>query len=59
MATGDSNDIRSRVRKLLPARWFAWTAPNRDAILGGLSDLSAWCYNWIASATSGAGPRID
>jgi len=50
MATGDSNDIRSRVRKLLPARWFAWTAPNRDAILGGLSDLSAWCYNWIIYA---------
>jgi hypothetical protein len=50
MATGDSADILDRVKKLLPARWFAWVAPNRDAILGALSDIGAWCYSWIIYA---------
>jgi len=50
LATGDSNDIRDRVRKLLPRRWFAWGATNRDAVLGGLSDGAAWCYQLISYA---------
>lgn len=48
--TGDSDDIRQRVRQLIPRRWFKWTAPTRDAILGGLSDGAAWCFAWIAYA---------
>jgi len=50
MATGDSNDILTRVKMLIPHRWFAWVAPIRDAILGGLSDSMAWCYAWIIYA---------
>ena len=52
MATGDTNDILSRVKRLIPNRWFAWTAPYRDAIMGGVSDLAAWCYQWILYARS-------
>jgi hypothetical protein len=50
MTTGSSIDILSRVKQLLPGRWFKWTAPYRDAVLGGLSDLSAWCYSLIGYA---------
>jgi hypothetical protein len=50
MAIGDSADIVSRVRKLLPARWFAWGAALRDALLGGLADQAAWCYSFVAYA---------
>ena len=62
---GDSADILARVKRLLPARWFSTEAPIRDAILGGVSDLSAWCYSFayyvyaqmrIASAS---GPSLD
>lgn len=45
MATGDSGDIQARVKRLIPNRWFAWVAPIRDAILGGLSDSAAWSYS--------------
>lgn len=48
--TGDSDDILQRVRKVLPRRWFSWVAPYRDAILGGLSDSTAWCYALITYA---------
>lgn len=44
MSTGDSNDIVARVKAVIPNRWFAWIAPIRDAILGGLSDVAAWNY---------------
>jgi hypothetical protein len=47
---GDTNDILGRVKRLIPNRWFLYIAPYRDAVLGGLSDLSAWCYNWIVFA---------
>lgn len=50
MSTGDSKDIVSRVKKLIPHRWFVFTAPYRDAILGGLADLAAWNYGWIGYA---------
>lgn len=42
-----SDDILERVKKLLPKRWFAWTAPNRDAIIGGLSDSAAFYKSFI------------
>src|SRR6266550_1991725 len=50
MATGDAADILSRVKHLLPSRWFAWVAPYRDAVIGGLSDLASWSYSWIIYA---------
>ena len=49
-ATGSSADIVERIKRLIPGRWFSWVAPNRDAILGGLSDLAAWGYNLISYA---------
>jgi len=65
MATGDSNDILNRVKMLIPHRWFAWGAPLRDAILGGLSDSMAWCYSWIiytkqqSRIATSTGPFLD
>lgn len=50
MATGDANDIVARVKKTLPRRWFAWTAPLRDAVLGGLADGAAACYSFYQYA---------
>jgi len=48
--TGSSADIVNRVKQLLPPRWFAWVAPIRDAILGGLADSAAWNYSLITYA---------
>lgn len=65
MATGDSADILARVKRVLPARWFAWVAPIRDAILGGLADGAAWNYSWITYAKlqtrirTATGPWLD
>lgn len=65
MATGDSNDILARVKRVLPARWFAWVAPLRDAVLGGLSDSAAWNYSLIGYARlqtrirTATGPWLD
>lgn len=47
---GDTNSILSRVKRLIPNHWFAWTAPYRDAIMGGLSDSAAWNYSLIIYA---------
>jgi len=52
MTTGTSVDILLRIKRLIPNRWFAWTAPMRDAILGGLSDAAAWSYGQIDYARS-------
>jgi hypothetical protein len=54
MATGDSNDVLMRVKRLLPRGWFAWTAPLRDAVIGGLSDGASVGYSWITFAQSQA-----
>lgn len=65
MALGDSNDILNKVKRTIPPRWFAWVAPLRDAVLGGLSDEAAWCYSLIKYAASQAristsnGPFLD
>src|SRR6185312_5399647 len=48
MATGDSDDLLGRVKKVLPRRWFSFIAPYRDAVIGGLADGAAWCYSWFA-----------
>jgi hypothetical protein len=48
--TGSSADIVRRIHRVLPKRWFQWGAPIRDAILGGLSDSAAWCYDLIGYA---------
>jgi hypothetical protein len=38
--TGDKSDILSRLKSVLPARWFGDTTPNLDAVLTGLA--AAW-----------------
>lgn len=48
--TGDSLDILSRVKRLIPNRWFSFVAPYRDALMGGLSDGAAWSYSLISYA---------
>jgi hypothetical protein len=42
-----SLDIVNRVKMLIPNRWFSWVAPIRDAVLGGLADVMAWCRSLI------------
>lgn len=65
MATGDSNDIVKRIKRLIPNRWFAWVAPVRDAILGGVSDSMSWGYGLIIYAklqtrlATATGPWLD
>lgn len=65
MATGDSNDILQRVKQLLPRRWFSWGAPLRDALIGGISDGAAKCYDIYAYAklqsriSTSTGPFLD
>lgn len=50
MTTGTPSDILDRVKKTLPGRWFAWVAPYRDAVIGGLSDSASWCYGLVGYA---------
>jgi len=65
MAIGDSADILSRVKQLIPSFWFSYVAPYRDAIIGALSDRAAWCYSWIiyaqkqARIATATGPFLD
>ena len=47
---GGPDDIMRRVKLLLPKGWWNYHAPIRDAILGGLADVSAWCYGLYAYA---------
>jgi hypothetical protein len=63
--TGDSNDLLARVKAVIPFYWFAYAAPLRDAVLGGLCDAAAWCYSWITYArqqsriATSFGPFLD
>lgn len=50
MTTGDAPDMLARIKRVVPSRWFAYVAPLRDAVLGGLSDQLAWVYSFIAYA---------
>lgn len=64
-APGTSLDILSRVKRLIPGRWFSWVAPYRDAVLGGLSDDFAWAFSLIGYArlqtrlATATGPWLD
>lgn len=48
--TGGTDDMLARIKRVVPSRWFAYAAPLRDAVLGGLSDQLAWVYSFIAFA---------
>lgn len=47
---GSSDNIGWRVWTKIPRRWFAWIAPVRDAVIGGVADSAAWNYTLIAYA---------
>ncbi len=42
--TGDQPDMVSRLRAVLPARWFPDQAPVLDTVLAGLASAWAWLY---------------
>ena len=49
MATGDQNDITSRLQQLTPHGWFANGAtPIRDAVLQGIASMLAFVYSILA-----------
>jgi hypothetical protein len=50
MAAGDSSDILSRIKLLMPFRWWNDTAPLRDAVLGGIADGLAFGYSLLSYA---------
>lgn len=50
MSTGDSADIARRAKSLIPSGWFADSAPNYNALIGGISDAFAWVYSLISDA---------
>ncbi|WP_407146226.1 hypothetical protein [Bradyrhizobium sp. ORS 86] len=62
---GSSANNAWRVWTTIPKRWFAWTAPLRDALIGGLSDAAAACYSFYAYAklqtriATATGPWLD
>lgn len=45
MATGDSQDMLSRLKVLIPPSWYGDSNPIRDAILTGCATALAWCYS--------------
>lgn len=45
MATGDSQDILSRLKALIPPTWYGDDSLIRNAILTGCSTALAWCYS--------------
>ncbi|MEB5837011.1 hypothetical protein MXF26_12180 [Pantoea dispersa] len=45
MATGDQSDFVSRLKALMPARWFDDSNPILDAVLNGLAQALAWAYS--------------
>jgi len=51
---GDTNDIVSRLRQVLPARWFGDTAPNLNAILTGFAAAWSGLYSLLQSVKAQA-----
>jgi hypothetical protein len=49
MAIGDSQNIFTRVLGVIP-RWWQFGAPNRKAVMGGLSDIAASLFSFITYA---------
>jgi hypothetical protein len=45
--TGDQQDIMSRLRMVLPARWFPDDAPVLDGLLNGLASGWSWAYQLL------------
>jgi hypothetical protein len=52
MATGDSADILTRLKALLPARWFPDSTPVLDALVSGFAWSLSFVYSLIQYAKS-------
>jgi hypothetical protein len=52
MATGDTTDIRHRLRSLIPSNWFPRESTILDAILTGASTAYSWIYSLIGYVTA-------
>jgi hypothetical protein len=50
MATGDSNDIFSRLKSVLPSWWGA-SSPILDGVLSAFSNVAAWAYSLLVYVT--------
>jgi len=50
MATGDQNDMVSRLKAAIPKGWFADVAPVRDAVLNGFAYAMSLIYGLVAFA---------
>lgn len=53
MAVGDAEDMRRRLRSLVPGGWFADVASIRRAVFGGLSDALSWAYGLLQGVKAG------
>jgi len=47
--TGDTSDILSRLKMVLPARWFGDVTPNLDAVLTGLANAWSGLYGLLTA----------
>ena len=54
MATGDKDDMLARLKSLLPSRWFADVAPQRDAVIGAIGSALSSSYSLLAYAKAQA-----
>jgi hypothetical protein len=52
--TGDTSDILSRLKSVLPGRWFGDTTPNLDAVLTGLAAAWTGLYSLLANVRTTA-----
>lgn len=50
--TGDAPDILSRLKAVLPSRWFADETPVLDGMLSGLAWGWTWIYSMVTYATA-------
>jgi hypothetical protein len=47
--TGDQQDMQTRLRATLPARWFSDTSPTLGGVLAGLAWSWAWLYTLLTT----------
>ena len=45
MATGDQNDIYTRLKALLPPTWFGDSSPFLEGALNACASVLSWCYS--------------
>ena len=50
MATGDQDDFVSRIKSIMPMKWFDDTNPILEAVINGYASVLAWIYQLYAYA---------